>query len=80
MMSDSAKLEDAVTGQCEMVQVPRVPTQAMLTAAADAALAEDAAWVWSSMIESYELTTAGAGTQREVGACSLASDTPETDS
>jgi hypothetical protein len=49
----SANLEDAVTGQCEFVLVPRVPTEAMLRAAQDAAWAEDARQVWSSMIEEW---------------------------
>jgi hypothetical protein len=44
-----------VTGQrSDFVVVPRVPTEMMLYAAKDAALAEDAAWVWESMIENYE--------------------------
>jgi hypothetical protein len=52
-MCESAKLEDAVTGQCEFVLVPRVPTQEMLKAAWADALAEDAAGVWKSMIEQF---------------------------
>ena len=47
---------DTVTGQRneEMILVPRKPTKEMLYAASDAALAEDAEWVWESMIESYQ--------------------------
>lgn len=61
-----AILEDAVTGQreSEYVLVPRVPTEKMLRAAADAALAEDAQWVWSSMIESFEGLTSQEGELR----------------
>ena len=43
----------AVTGQCEFVSVPRVPTRFMLEAAWADALAEDAEGVWNSMIEAY---------------------------
>jgi hypothetical protein len=53
MLPSNDKLEDAVTGQCEMVLVPRVPTDNMLRAAQDAAWAEDAAQVWSSMVEEW---------------------------
>jgi hypothetical protein len=45
------KIEDTVTGRFEMVLVLRHPTQNMLRAAADAALAEDAAWGWEALIE-----------------------------
>ncbi len=46
---------NTVTGQCEdMVLVPRKPTKEMIQAASDAALAEDAAWVWSEMLQSFE--------------------------
>lgn len=51
------KLEDAVTGQPEFVLVPRVPTKEMLQSAWAEALAEDAAGVWSAMIERYEEST-----------------------
>ena len=37
----------------EMVSVPRHPTREMLRAAADDALAEDAAGVWESMIAAW---------------------------
>ena len=53
-MPNSAKLEDAVTGQQEMVLVPRVPTKEMLDAAWADALGEDAAGVWTSMIVQWE--------------------------
>lgn len=54
MMPESPKLEDAVTGQqSEYVLVPRKPTPKMIRAAWDAALAEDAAWVWEEMVQSY---------------------------
>ena len=44
-----------MTGQNEeYVLVPRKPTQEMIDAAADCALAEDAAAVWAAMIEEYE--------------------------
>ena len=36
-----------------MVLVPRKPTSQMIEAAYEAALAEDAAWVWDKMIESW---------------------------
>lgn len=39
--------------QNEMVMVPRKPTPEMIRAARDAALAEDAAWVWEEMVQSY---------------------------
>ncbi len=46
---------NTVTGQQEeVVQVPRVPTKAMLEAAWAAALAEDASGVWEAIIDSYE--------------------------
>jgi hypothetical protein len=35
------------------VRVPRVPTKHMLDAAREASLAEDAAWVWDSMIGAF---------------------------
>ena len=54
-MTLSAKLEDAVTGQCEMVLVPRVPTGAMLKAGWAEAHEENAEGVWSDMIETWEL-------------------------
>ena len=45
----------AVTGQQEdYVLVPRKPTEAMLYAASDSALAEDAMGVWEDMISEYE--------------------------
>ncbi len=39
--------------QPEMVLVPRQPTEGMLRAAADSALAESAAGVWEDMIEEW---------------------------
>lgn len=51
MMIANAKLEDAVTEQREdYILVPRIPTSAMLEAAADYALAEDASGVWGAML------------------------------
>lgn len=50
----SAIIQDAVTGQeIDYILVPRKPTAEMIRAAWDAALAEDAAWVWEEMIQSY---------------------------
>jgi hypothetical protein len=43
-----------VTGQQDYILVPRKPSAEMLYAAADAALAEDAAAVWEEMIGEYE--------------------------
>lgn len=40
-------------GSAEMVLVPREPTEAMLRAAADDALAEDAKGVWKSMVAEW---------------------------
>ena len=54
MMTDSAKLEDAVTGQPEYVLVPRVPTQGMLDAAFYSAVSEKAESVWEDMIKAWE--------------------------
>ena len=51
-MTDENK--DAVTGQCEMVLVPRKPTKEMLEAAYYAAEDEDAAGVWEHMIAAYQ--------------------------
>jgi hypothetical protein len=42
-----------VTGQQEIVLVPRNPTPEMLDAAWADALAEDAAGVWEAMIKCY---------------------------
>jgi hypothetical protein len=49
-----SSLEDAVTGQSEYVQVPRVPTEEMLRAGWSSANEEDAAGVWRCMIEEWE--------------------------
>lgn len=43
-------------GNSEMILVPRLPTKAMLEAAWADAMAEDAAGVWKSMIETWILT------------------------
>jgi hypothetical protein len=56
-MYSQTKLEPAVTGQSDMILVPRKPTQAMLKAAWADALGEDATGVWESMIEEWELST-----------------------
>ena len=50
------KIEDTVTGQQEMVLVPREPTPSMLKAGWYAAHDEDAAGVWRDMIEAYVLS------------------------
>ena len=50
----TTKLEDAVTGQQEMVLVPRVPTPKMLEAAWAYALDEDVAGVWNAMLRQHE--------------------------
>jgi hypothetical protein len=54
MIPAKSKIEDAVTGQQEMVLVPRMPTKQMLDAAWADALAEDASGVWRAMIEEWE--------------------------
>jgi hypothetical protein len=66
-----------VTGQDkeEYVLVPRKPTEAMLYAASDAALAEDAGWVWESMIESYESSSLVVESRKSEEAGSPSSDT-----
>lgn len=51
--------QKAVTGQQEMVLVPRVPTPEMLEAAWAYAQDEDAAGVWVSMIHEWELAMQG---------------------
>lgn len=53
-MPESAKLEDAVTGQSKYVVVPRVPTKAMLEDGWYEAHDEDAAGVWRVMIRAWE--------------------------
>lgn len=63
-MAVDFKLEDAVTGQCDMILVPRKPTPAMLKAAWADAHDEDASGVWASMIEEWERAT-GEGNQQE---------------
>jgi hypothetical protein len=45
---------NTVTGQQEMVLVPRIPTAAMLEAAKDEAMAEDASAVWREMVREFE--------------------------
>ncbi len=45
---------DTVTGQCDMILVPRVPTKEMLEEGFYPALAEDARAVWSAMVEEFE--------------------------
>jgi hypothetical protein len=47
--------ENTVTGQCEMVMVPRRPTAEMLKAGWYEANDENAAGVWRDMIEAWEL-------------------------
>jgi hypothetical protein len=54
-MIESAKLEDAVTGQPEFILVPRVPTIEMLKAGWYEAHDEDAAGVWREMIKTWEM-------------------------
>ena len=52
------RIENTVTGQQhDMILVPRKPTSEMLYAAADAALAENAAAVWEEMIAEFEKST-----------------------
>ena len=55
MMALDIKLENTVTGQADMVLVPRRPTQAMLDAAWANAHDENAEGVWGDMIEEWEL-------------------------
>lgn len=71
---------DTVTGQQEFVLVPRKPTFEMLRAAKDAALAEDAAWVWDEMIENYEFSNSKEEIRISAKACSHPSDTQESGS
>ncbi len=47
-------IEDIVTGQRDMILVPRNPTRAMLEAAVDSAQDEKANLVWKDMIEAWE--------------------------
>jgi hypothetical protein len=54
----SADTDVAVTGQCEYVLVPRVPTKAMLADGWYGAHDEDAASTWSLMIEAWERSIA----------------------
>ena len=63
MTDTSSKLEDTVTGQQDMVLVPRVPTSEMIEAAWSSALDEDALGVWKAMLCAWELS----GQQRKVG-------------
>jgi hypothetical protein len=53
MMPFKSKLDDAVTGQAEMILVPRTPTPAMLKAGWASANEEDTAGVWRDMIEEW---------------------------
>lgn len=78
--AQSETLEDAVTGQCEFVLVPRVPTEEMLEAASDYALDEDAGGVWKAMIEEYERDTKHrvVGIRGLLMGCSLSSGIPKT--
>ena len=52
---------NTVTGQCDMILVPRKPTAEMLEAAWADALAEDAAGVWEAMIQAYAESNGKAG-------------------
>ena len=47
-------IENTVTGQSEMVLVPRQPTPAMIEAAWASAADEKAALVWEDMIQAWE--------------------------
>ena len=64
MMTEKAKLEDAVTGQSEYVVVPRVPTREMVDAAYWSAFGEDAKGVWEAMIIAYESSNGNSGPER----------------
>ncbi len=47
-------INDTVTGQQEMILVPRKPTKAMIEAAWASAQDEQAALVWKDMIDAWE--------------------------
>lgn len=64
-MTDSAKLDSAVTGQQEMVLVPRVPTREMIEAAYWSAFGEDAEGVWKAMIHAYESRSGNSGPESD---------------
>jgi hypothetical protein len=58
-----ALIGDTVTGQCEeMVLVPGKPTQAMIDAAFDYAISEDAEAVWLAMVKEFETSKVEGGT------------------
>jgi hypothetical protein len=63
MMPTEDKFGTAVTGQQELILVPRRPTQAMIKAAWASAADENAALVWRDMIDEWELS----GKERELG-------------
>lgn len=78
----NAKLEDAVIGQREdYVLIPLLPTSAMLEAAADYALAEDAAGVWSAMIKAHQMESTRQVVEIRALSMgySLSSETPKID-
>ena len=54
MTTTYPKLEDAVTGQTNMVLVPRRPTAEMLQAGWASANEEDVEGVWRDMIDQWE--------------------------
>lgn len=64
----------AVTGQQDMVLVPRMPTHAMIEAAWADALGEDAVGVWRVMVEEWERSI-GVQTPQTAASDCPASDT-----
>jgi len=52
---------NTVTGQREMILVPRIPTEEMVDEAWAEALGEDAVGVWKSMIATWERSLVKAG-------------------
>ena len=70
----------AVTGQQEeMVWVLRTPTQAMIDAAWEGALAEDARTVWSLMLEEFERGRTALGTVTMEEVCCPPYEKPKND-
>lgn len=78
-MSELRKIEGA-TG--DYILVPRVPTKAMLEAAADYALAEDAFGVWNAMLSRHQIDSSHPVVEIRALSmgCSPSFETPKTDS
>ena len=66
-----------MTGQQELVLVPRIPTKEMLEAAWADALAEDAAGVWAAMLAAYQTSSTAQEIRTTVGVGFHVSETPK---